>query len=362
MHIHKKSPTPPRPAGSRKDGKYAPPRQGYYPGRPSPRCLQGRKGTRKPAFGKLSILFANRRRAAFLLAGAALALAGVWLVCHWLVRDISQRQAQTAARAIYHQAAEADYAGAAPGMLPAAISEADKPPAPVLTAGPDPSAAGALRSFITPHPHMIYLAGDRFSSLRKLNDDIVGWLEIKGMVDLPVLKRDNTYYLTHDYLGKKSASGALFLDMSMDIYPPNETLVIHGHNMRDGSMFGRLPKYREKSFYTSHWLIHFDTLFESGEYAVFAALNVSTRAADPSYFPYIYSGFESDDQFNAYIGLARQRSVFRSGIDVAPSDALLMLSTCHGGEDSYFLVIARKIRPGESLSALQEACLFADFL
>nr|MCR5107164.1 class B sortase [Lachnospiraceae bacterium] len=46
--------------------------------------------------------------------------------------------------------------------------------------------------------------------------------------------------------------------------------LIYGHNMKDGSCFGFLPKYADESFGMSHNLIHFDTLYEEGEYELAA--------------------------------------------------------------------------------------------
>ncbi len=48
--------------------------------------------------------------------------------------------------------------------------------------------------------------------LKRLNRDTVGWISISGVVDLPVVWRDNSYYLNHDFQGQKSGAGTLFLD------------------------------------------------------------------------------------------------------------------------------------------------------
>lgn len=72
------------------------------------------------------------------------------------------------------------------------------------------------------------------------NPDTVGWIGISGIVHLPVVYRDNAYYLTHDFDGKRNDSGALFLDQGTPVTAQTQNLLIHGHSMYDGSMFGLL--------------------------------------------------------------------------------------------------------------------------
>ena len=54
--------------------------------------------------------------------------------------------------------------------------------------------------------------GDILPDMLKLirtNPDTVGWISINGIVHLPVVYRDNTYYLTHDFNGHHNTSGTL---------------------------------------------------------------------------------------------------------------------------------------------------------
>lgn len=83
---------------------------------------------------------------------------------------------------------------------------------------------------------------ESFQKLRQQNRDVVGWLSIAEVLDEPVLQRDNSFYLTHDASGQKNATGALFLDEGCNLRIPTPHLVIHGHNMKEGAMFGSLKK------------------------------------------------------------------------------------------------------------------------
>ncbi len=84
------------------------------------------------------------------------------------------------------------------------------------------------------------------TNLKEINLDTVGYLMIKD-IDLfyPIVQRDNTFYLYHDYYGGKSKYGTPFLDMRCTVNSKN--LIIYSHHMKDGSMFAKLEKYKDGS-------------------------------------------------------------------------------------------------------------------
>ena len=188
--------------------------------------------------------------------------------------------------------------------------------------------------------------------LRKTVRDLCGWLEIRGLVDLPVVSRDNAYYLDHDAEGKASRYGALFLDEGHPVAPGTQNLLIHGHNMRDGSMFGFLTHYQNRGYLRRHPVATFTTLREKEDYILFAVLKVRMDPQDPDYLNYFtHASFGTDREFEDYIGALRQHSLVRTSIGVEPSDALLTLTTCVG-EDYRLVLVGRRIRKGESAALL----------
>ena len=203
---------------------------------------------------------------------------------------------------------------------------------------------------------------DILADMQKLcreNPDTVGWISISGTVHLPVVYRDNEFYLTHDFTGAKNASGTLFLDENSPITPDTQNLLIHGHSMNDGSMFGILTHYRKLDFLRQHPLISFSTLWEKESYAVFAVLLVSSKAEDANYFNYFdHASFASDAYFYDYIRDLKRRSKFEIPVDVESSDALLTMSTCI--DDDRLVVVARRLRAGETkdelISAVETSC------
>jgi len=193
----------------------------------------------------------------------------------------------------------------------------------------------------------------------KKNPDTVGWIGIPGTVHLPVVYRDNSYYLNHDFYGHKSRAGTLFLDETHPLTETTQNLLIHGDAMNDGSMFGILTHYGKLDFLRKHALISFSTLWEKETYAVFAVLQVSSKPGDENYFNYYSNpGFASNEEFDEYINQLMERSKFSIPVSVSPTDALLTLSTCL--DDDRLVVVARRMRQDESkdelISAVETAC------
>lgn len=191
-----------------------------------------------------------------------------------------------------------------------------------------------------------------FYQLQAQNKDIVGWLKIEDVLEEAVLQRDNDYYLTHNALKQKSLTGALFLDENCNLDTVPTQMLIHGHNMKEGAMFGSLKKYKVKdaSFYRAHPFIEFNTIYENGRYVIFAVAEVDVRSGRPDYLPFWQNTrFASADAFMDYVERAQLLSHYRCNVNVEPGDRLLTLSTCTGTDDNKRLIVmARKIRDGEN--------------
>ncbi len=200
---------------------------------------------------------------------------------------------------------------------------------------------------------------ERFDSLRHQNKDIVGWLTIEGVVDEPVFQRDNSFYLTHDATGAKNATGALFLDEGCNLRTVPMMALIHGHNMKEGAMFGSLKKYKVKdaSFYKSHPYVTFDTLYEKATYVIFAVAEVNIVPGNTHYFPFWHQfSFGTEESFDHFVLLAKEYSRFKVDIDVQPGDRLLTLATCSSeNDDLRLIVMARMLRENEDTIKLSNS-------
>lgn len=121
------------------------------------------------------------------------------------------------------------------------------------------------------------------TGLQEINPDCVGWIQIPDTgLDYPVVYRDNQYYLTHNFMNEKASAGAVFLDESCD--PDGDIRLLHGHHMKDGSMFGILKKYKKADFRNTHREIIYQDGQKEGRYKVVALLLADLTTED--YFHY----------------------------------------------------------------------------
>ncbi|MBR5303171.1 MAG: sortase [Clostridia bacterium] len=191
------------------------------------------------------------------------------------------------------------------------------------------------------------------AAMYEKNRDLVAWIQIPDVLDLPVVYRDNSYYLTRDFNKQKNTSGTIFLDVNHPFKEKTQNLLLHGHNMKDGTMFGRLAQYLyDDTYLRNHPFINFDTLWHKEQYVIFAVLNVSLKPGEERFFNYFtHNTFASDVEFSMYIRQLQLRSHYAIPIDVEPSDALVTLSTCL--DDDRLVIVARRLRENETRSDLR---------
>ena len=236
-------------------------------------------------------------------------------------------------------------------------------PVPTETPAPTASAEAETRQRETPVPQAVKstqyqrMGGTPLAQMETLhaqNTDLVAWLTIDDVLDLPVVYRNNSYYLTHDFNGNKSTAGTIFLDENHPMTERTQNLLLHGHNMKDGTMFGRLAQYeRSLNYFKAHAFIDYSTLWHRERYVIFAVLDVSLDAASDRFLDYFaHPVFVSDDEFKNYIRRVQLASLYAIPMDVQPSDALLTLSTCL--DDDRLVIVARRQREGESGASLRE--------
>lgn len=186
----------------------------------------------------------------------------------------------------------------------------------------------------------------KFARLVAQNPDFKGWISIPGTnLSFPVMQRvaEKNFYLRHDFDGEYSVYGVPYLDEGcrLDAGGQSENLIIYGHNMKTGTIFGCLTGYKKPEYYAGHPTITFDTLYGDAEYEVFAAFAIDV-VEDPDF---VYNSFTGGDQaaFDAYVGEVLRRSDVASGITPAYGDALLTLSTCEYSTDNgRYVVVARR--------------------
>ena len=212
-----------------------------------------------------------------------------------------------------------------------------------------PSARGASAEPPAPEPIAEALP------LLEINPDTVGWLQVGKIIDMPVVQRDNDYYLHHSFLGESVYEGTIFLDEDCSIWPRDEHLVLYGHNMRNGSIFGNLDRFRDLRYLKANSIVSFDTIYEEGLYVVIGVFDISAETEDIDYIDILLFNFE-EEEFSDFIREVRERSFYDIPVDVRYGDRLLTLVTCsYSLYDGRLLVMLREIRPDEDPQEIAEA-------
>ena len=131
-------------------------------------------------------------------------------------------------------------------VSPARAAAALSSPAPVPS-GP-PEAEENTAGLSDKLPPIEYSNGfevnPRIQKLRKKYEYIIGWITMDDL-DEPVAMKDNTFFLNHDAAGNRNGNGAIFMDEDTGLLTRPYTILLYGHNMKTGSMFGNLKKYED---------------------------------------------------------------------------------------------------------------------
>ena len=299
----------------------------------------------------------RRKRLFAALLGAVLCLVFLFSAINLISYGFEYVQHQIAAdklRDVYYAQTEeekqpASAPTATPSAAPTAAATSVPTTIPEITQLPTPTATPPNRLAKLPYPSNPYsITSSRFQKLKRQNEDIIGWLTISDIVDEAVVQRNNTYYLDRDYKGYHNKNGAIFLDEVIDLRTRPYTLMLYGHNMKSGLMFGGLRNFENPAYYRSSPFITFDTAYEDGRYVIFAVGTISTDSQNWRYVNFAQLQSSSIPLRSKAIASLNRFSVYNGQIDVQPEDQLLILVTCVDAVEDRRIVAARRIREGES--------------
>ena len=187
---------------------------------------------------------------------------------------------------------------------------------------------------------------NRYQWLANLNPDFCGWLSVAETdLDYPVMytPKEPEHYLRRGFDGKYAASGSLFIGEGSA--PDSSHVVVYGHNMKNGAMFGALMPYAKKDYWQAHPVISFTTLKKAGQYEVIGAFysQVYTDGDEDVFRYYRYTDLTKETVFNEYIRQVKAAALYDTGVTVQYGDDILTLSTCsYHTDDGRFVVVARR--------------------
>lgn len=214
----------------------------------------------------------------------------------------------------------------------------------------DEAAALALKEGNIAEGHQIIypeLIMDKYKAMYEQNPDFRGWINIEGTkINYPIMQTadDNNFYLYRNFDKNNDKNGLLVMDYRSDITDHQKNMIIYGHNMKTGVMFGTLKNFKEQSYYEKHSYIKIDTLYEEKTYEIVGALLSEVAYEDEDVYRYydaINMGTEQEfDEFWYYV---KSNSLYSTQAELEYGDSCLILSTCdHYTEDGRFVVIAKE--------------------
>lgn len=191
------------------------------------------------------------------------------------------------------------------------------------------------------------------------NADMAGWLVIPGTnIDYPIMwtPDDENYYLYRDFDKKDNANGCLILDTDSNLNPLTTNLIIHGHNMKSGAMFGNLTDYENEDYYKEHKQIILYTEECQRNYEVIAVFRSQVYKKSDDVFKF-YKFFEAntEEEFNDFYNNIKELSLYDTDASAEFGDHFITLSTCvYHVTNGRFVVVAKEVDPGDTYLPIED--------
>lgn len=174
-----------------------------------------------------------------------------------------------------------------------------------------------------------------FEKLTAEYPDTVGWLYCEGTpINYTVVQgKDNLRYLRRLPDGSYNAAGSLFADYRCKEVAASGNYIIYGHNMKNGSMFGTLVRYKSQNYYDEHPTLYYLTPERTFRIELIAGFVTKSTGE-------VYNTQLSAEQVRQFCA----ESDFSSGITPQDDDVFITLSTCsYEYENARYVVIGRAI-------------------
>ena len=199
-----------------------------------------------------------------------------------------------------------------------------------------------------------------YEELYNQNNDMIGWLKIDDtVIDYPVMQtmEDEQYYLNRNFEKESDDNGCLIMDTDsvvgegtrefgyVESKEPSSNLIIHGHNMKSGNMFGNLDLYEDEAYGKEHNIICFDSLYEKREYELISVFYSQVFYQHEEVFKF-YKFFQADTQeeFDDWYNNIKEMSLYDTGVEAELGDEFITLSVCaYHVEDGRFVVVGKRI-------------------
>ena len=181
-----------------------------------------------------------------------------------------------------------------------------------------------------------------FNKLKEQNNETIAWLKVNNTnVEYTVVKgTNNSFYLNHSFDKSNNSAGWIFADYRNKFDNTDKNIVIYGHNMRDGSMFGSMLNILNAKWYENEENTNI-TLYTENEKCMYKVFSVY-KIENEDY--YIKTEFKNDNEFEEFIKTLKKRSIKDFNVDVSKDDNILTLSTCANNNKYRVVLHAKKVK------------------
>ena len=191
-----------------------------------------------------------------------------------------------------------------------------------------------------------------FDKLKSVNEDVVGWIYVDALPDIsyPIVKgKDNQTYLHQTYEKNYNFAGTIFVDYENSGDFSDCNTLVYGHNMKNGSMFGHLKKFREDEYF---WIL---TPERNYRYEIISAYTTGVNSDT-------YTLFKGPgEEFEKYLETIKGYSEIQTDdTDLTIKDKIVTLSTCTGNESTRFVVQGKRVDAEDADSAAANTGSTAD--
>lgn len=177
-----------------------------------------------------------------------------------------------------------------------------------------------------------------FDKLKQINPEFKGMLYIPKLNLLyPVVQtKDNNKYLKTTFSGNSNSSGCIFEDYRCEEGFTGNHVIIYGHNMKNGSMFGSLKTlaYTNTNVLDDPYVYLYSKTGVQ-KYRIYAFYTAPVNGKD-------YNIVTSKAQFSDYVNYAKKMSSFKDGarnVTFVKGSRLLTLSTCWGTSHTKHFIV-----------------------
>ncbi len=151
------------------------------------------------------------------------------------------------------------------------------------------------------------------------------------------------FYLRRAFDKSSAWSGTPFVGKNCTVEPLGDNIIVYGHNMKNGSMFSDLLKYKDETYRNKHRMIQFDTLYESGNYEILWAFEEDVSSDEIHFRFYDYCDLRDEKRRNEFVDGCQSLCDYQEKVNLTGEEQFLTLVTCdydmHNGR---FVVVAKK--------------------